>query len=409
MRRSVFQLLLGLVAQTALAGMWVTVQQLDQLTTLRNQPDGRYAVNRLLVLMLLVAFGSSASAGTRVTVRDAEQLLQSLRDKPDGKVAERIASLELTERASSLRLSQWQAELPGMQTREALLALADASAFLDLPSEDIPKMPMPEASEQQKILSRTVEYVKTTIHKLPNFSARRSTTHFEDLPKPGNSTLWGSLENPVDGPRLLRVLDRSSTVVTYLDGLDVVDAEDKTNAGVRKGKKSHSPGMRLTSSGEFGPILSVVIGDAIHGQVRWGHWEQGAAGPTAVLLYAVPEANSHYAVALAKIGDEGKSQNPAYHGEIAVDPADGSILRLTIVSELNEPRKTFKSIIVVEYGPVTIGDRLYICPTRSEALSKLTESSTEADGVAHVRFLTYLNDVSFTDYHVFRAEVRVLP
>jgi hypothetical protein len=370
----------------------------------------RYAVNRLLVLLLLAVFGSTAFADTRITVRDVEQLLNSLRNKPDGKVAERIASLEPTERASSLRLSQWQAEFPGTQTREALLALADASAFLDLPADDIPKMPMPEASERQKILSRTVEYVKTTIHKLPNFSARRSTTHFEDLPKPGNNFIPGGyIGNPESRPRPLQVLDRGSTIITYLNGLEVVDAEDKTIAGARKGKKSHSRGTRLTTSGEFGPILSVVIGDAIHGQVCWGHWDQGVAGPTAVLLYTVPEENSHYAVALAKIGAEGKSQNPAYHGEIAVDPADGSIRRLTIVSELNEPRKTFKSIIVVEYGPVTIGDRLYICPIRSEALSKLTESSTEADGVAHVRYLTYLNDVSFTDYHVFRAEVRVLP
>lgn len=75
------------------------------------------------------------------------------------------------------------------------------------------------------------------------------------------------------------------------------------------------------------------------------------------------EKISHYAVSLGVAGKENKPQFPAYHGEIAVDPANGTILRLTIESELNPPHQTFKFSIVVEYAPVTIGNRDYICPT----------------------------------------------
>jgi hypothetical protein len=360
----------------------------------------RYMVNRFLVLLLLAGFGSPAFAGTRATMHEVEQLLRSLRDKPDAEVVTSIANLELTERASSLRLSQWQAEFQGKQTREALLALADASAFLELPSEEIPQIAMPDDAERKQILSRTIEYVRTTIHKLPNFSAKRSTTHFEDAPDSTSSY-----------SRVLHVRSKASIVVKYLNGFEVVDAE------VSKRGKIHSPKMRLTTSGEFGPILSVVIGDAIRSQVFWGHWEQGTAGPMAVLRYVVPAENSHYAVTLGNVRDEGKAQFPSYDGEIAVDPTNGTILRVTMETELNPAHRTFKSGIVVEYGPVTIGNRDYICPIRSEALSKLTDTGAgdkprkagKNTDPANIRYLTCLNDVSFTDYHVFRAEVRVLP
>jgi hypothetical protein len=296
-------------------------------------------VCKLAILLLLGAFGSTAFAGIPTTVAGVEDLMQSLHGKPDGDVAEKVATLELTERASSTRLSRWQADFKGRLAREALLALADASAFLDLPKADIPSIAMPDEAARKQILSRTIEYVKTTIHQLPNFSARRSTTHFEDLPKTEALTLFYSLQTPDLIPRPLRVLDRGSKIVTYLNGLEVADADDRADGGARRGKKPRSPGTRLTSSGEFGPILSVVVGDAIRGQVFWGHWEQGAAGPMAVLRYVVPQSISHYAVALAKFGNEGQAQYPAYHGEIAVNPADGSILRLTMESEINPPQR----------------------------------------------------------------------
>ena len=367
-------------------------------------------MRKLVVLFLLGAFGSASFAGTRASMHEVEQLLLSLRDKPDAEVATSIANLELTERASSLRLSQWQAEFQGKQTREALLALADASAFLALPVEEIPPIAMPDDAERSQILSRTIEYARTTIHKLPNFSAKRSITHFEDVPvwQSPSAGIAGFYRNrPADSTssysRVLHVLSKASIVVKYLNGLEVVDA------GVSKHGKIHSRAMRLTTSGEFGPVLSVVIGDAIRSQVYWGHWEQGATGPLAVLRYVVPQEKSHYSVSVDLFRGEDLPDFPAYHGEITVDPANGIILRLTAESELKPHNSAFKSGIMVEYGPVTIGSRDYICPVRSEALSTLTEYSTYGVDFTAFRFVTYLNDVTFTEYRLFRGDVRILP
>jgi hypothetical protein len=69
--------------------------------------------------------------------------------------------------------------------------------------------------------------------------------------------------------------------------------------------------------------------------------------------------------------------------------------------------------IMVEYGPVVIGEKTYICPIRSVSISrqrtvKLVEEWGESFGV-YGRFETILNDVTFEQYHIFRAQSRILP
>ncbi len=381
-------------------------------------------MSKLPVLLLLAAFGSTAFAATPVpveklvTVAQVDQLLATEHKQRDSKLAKELSDLKLTERVSSVRLSKWEAECPGEHTRDALMALADASAFLDLPPAEIPPIAMPDAAEREHILNRTIEYVKTTIHQLPNFSATRSTTHFDDAPTmvTENTGMFSLFSGPgqrgptmpttltKSGPRLLHRVSKSAFLVTYLNGLEVEDAA----AGERKGTRYQEMGM--TTSGEFGPVLSIAIGEAIRGKVFWGHWEQGASGPVAVLRYLVPQEISHFAVSFGVVGKDSTQQFPAYHGEIAVDPTNGAILRLTMESELTPPHQTFNSSLVVEYGPVTIGDRDYICPIKSWALSKLTNFSADQKGAVTVTgYLTFLNDVSFTNYHLFRADVRILP
>ena len=379
-------------------------------------------MRRLALLLLLAGFGSTAWAATQATVEQVELMLASAKNLPDAKLAAKVSELELTERASSARLGRWQDEFPGKHTREALLGLADASAFLDLPKADIADLAKPDPEARKQIFLRAIDYANTTIHKLPNFTARRSTTHFddvspmqklfnEDIADQANgheSSLLPPSTWAANGSQPLRVREKSTIPVTYRDGLEVADAQAGND------KKTASRGIGLTTWGEFGPILSVIFGDVIHGKLYWGHWEQGAAGPIAIFRYAVPQEMSHYTV-LYRAGD--KPQTPAYHGEIAVDPANGTILRVTLISELGAP-EALESSILVEYGSVTIGDANYTCPVRGVALSKVPGSTVElakqneinaATTRVTIPRQTLVNDVSFTEYHVFRADVRVLP
>jgi hypothetical protein len=95
-------------------------------------------------------------------------------------VAKQLFNLEVTQRVSSTTYARWEAELPGPKSRQALVALADASAFLPLPPDELPAIPALDRAVQDSLLSRTRNYVANTIPKLPNFFATRDAIDFSD-------------------------------------------------------------------------------------------------------------------------------------------------------------------------------------------------------------------------------------
>jgi hypothetical protein len=68
-----------------------------------------------------------------------------------------------------------------------------------------------------------------------------------------------------------------------------------------------------------------------------------------------------------------------------------------------------QTAILVEYAPVTIGEQSYICPVRGVAFSKVpvAHGAAAADASA-VNVQTELNDVAFTQYHLFRSQARIV-
>lgn len=200
----------------------------------------------------------------------------------------------------------------------------------------------------------------------------------------------------------LRSTGTSSVQVTYRNGYEVRDAQPA------KSGEDSQPTLGLTTIGEFGPILSVVIGDAMRNEVTWLRWEEGASEPMGVFCYAVPEDQSNYTVRMPT-GAKMEELHPAYHGEVAIDPGTGAIIRVSVVAELPRPHKAVQTAIMVEYAPVEIGDRSYICPVRGVALSKIPVADSTSTGQGSGASLqTQLNDVAFTHYHVFRTESRIV-
>lgn len=359
---------------------------------------------------------ASAVPPIPVTIQQFEQFLSASNPRRDSKLAGQLAGFELTERAGSARFAHWLKQIPGKRSRQALIPFADLSAFEDLPAADLPPDPTPDLETQRAIFARIVDYVVRTRPKLPNFSALRSTTRFE-IATPAQirteeevartftmgreKTAYlalGRARPGSGGGQWLFFTASSSRRVTYRDGREI-------SANGSDSSLSDSLLPRLSSIGEFGPILSVVVGDAVHGKVAWSHWEPGVEKPLAVFRYSVPQAASHYAVADSPTGD---STFPAYHGEIAVDSDTGAIFRITLLAERNSTQMS-ESGIVVEYGPVSIAGKSYTCPIHSIALSRAALG--QGNGAPYTPDLarTFLNDVSFTDYHVFRTEMRILP
>jgi VWFA-related protein len=343
---------------------------------------------------------------TRVSVAQLEQMLEAAHGK-DNEVAQEISGFELTERMSSARLSSWKDLLPGEKSHAALVAVADRSAFLALPPADIPAAAPPDPAVRQQMLSRMVEYWTKTMLQLPDFSATRTTILYDE-PPPKEDT-W----KIVTRDQSLHAIETSNTAVLYRDGKEVLDA------GARKGKKKSARENGLDTRGTFGPILAVIFHgfSGTHSEFVWSHWEHGADGLQAVFRYVVPQAASHFEVNFCCLADPDGTiplnKIAAYHGEVAIDPASGTIRRVTVDANPEPRLPILSSAILVEYGPVVIGEKTYICPIRSVSISRwrsvviLTEWG-QTLGV-YGRFKTMLNDMTFSKYHVFRAQSRVLP
>ena len=351
-------------------------------------------MRRIAILLLLTGIALPACAAKRVTVAQLESALSEARGKRDSRVADILNGMQLSERLTATTLSRWQARLPGERSRRSLEVLADLSAFLDPPASEVPALPAPNFAVQSRIMALAVDYTKRTLQKLPNFFARRDTVFYEDNPPRRMADLTQLPYTP------LHQVNKSSETILYRDGKEVVDV------GTAKRGKYNASAHTLLTHGVFGPILSNTLVDAAHGTVKWSRWEQGRAGPEAVFHFSVPRDKSHYQVEFCCFNGISYQERdfqtiPAYHGEIAVDPADGAILRLSLVADLNPADPVGISNIMVEYAPVEIGGKNYICPVRSVSMWVASTGVSNASQ-------TLLNDVGFVQYHLFRSDARIL-
>jgi VWFA-related protein len=367
-------------------------------------------MRKLALLLLLAGIALPTFAASRVTVEQLEQLLAAAHGRRDIEIARQLSNLELTERLSTAKLSRWEADLPGPEARRSLVTLADESAFLDLPGAEIPATAAPDFAEQRRMMALTVDYVSKTIHQLPNLFTTRDTIRFEDTPQGHRADTSLIPYEP------LHPMGRSSETVLYRDGHEVVDST------ADKRKTPETPTAGLNTLGEFGPILSTVLVDAAQSRLSWSHWEQGAAGPEAVFRYTVPRQKSHYQITFCCVSDDRGNrvfqQFSGYHGEIVIVPANGTILRLTLEADLGPSDAMARADILVEYGPVEIGGKTYICPVRSVSISEEPAQASNTSENNNFRgtliqyapgaLQTLLNDVVFGQYHLFRADVRML-
>jgi VWFA-related protein len=336
-------------------------------------------------------------AARPVTVAQLMEVVHAAKGKRDGEVAGEIEHLQLTERLSSPEFAALSDELPGVKSRAALMGVVDTSVFLDPPKDEIPVRAAPDAGEQRRIASLAVEYLKNVIPKLPNFYARRFTRSFEGVTQTHDANLHGE-------DTVLRPTGEFKATVLYRDGKEVARAEGAEE-------------QRLITRGTFGPILSTVILDAAHSSTDWARWEQAPNGPMAVLRFRVPLEKSHYQVsfpsAMAGGGQISLMVPTAYHGEIGIDPKSGTILRLVLEADPELGSSMHRADIMVEYGAVGIGGKLYTCPVRGVSISvgdmpRPTRVSVAAGG-PEMSEVTRLDDVVFSDYHVFRSEMRIVP
>jgi hypothetical protein len=291
------------------------------------------------------------------------KVVASAQGKRDGKIAERLLGLELGERLSGAKLAAMQAALPGPESRQALTIIAGIAEFQDLPAAELPSQPAPTLEEQRAIAARAIDHVNATIHRLPPLFVSRSSDHFEDTPEDLQTTGTESKSGVFTPPQPLHLTNHLTQNITYRYG----DVFILSGLNERSATPNESAG--LGSTGEFGQVLSTVFSDLSKGKLEWGHWEQSTPQNVAVFRFSVPKETSHYQLQFCCEDGEAVERFTAYHGVIAIDPEDGAILRLALVTDPSKGDPITKANLMIEYGVTELGGQKFTCPTRSVAVS----------------------------------------
>jgi VWFA-related protein len=375
----------------------------------------RCSMRGLVFSLVLSAGVVPAFAAKRITVAQLEQMLTTDRasHKSDLDTAKRVSAVELSERLTEDALSRLRQPFASdSRTATALLLLADRSAFLDPPASELPPTAPPDEAGQQHLLEMAHEFALQTLPRLPNLLATRTTFSFDDSPQELTKGAYAQRAG-------MHLLGSTKAEVS-------VSNERSGHVSAAKGAAGGSGG--LSTWGEFGSALLIILSDATQGKTTWSHWEKTPAGMMAVFHYAVPKNASHYEIdtsvqemqaeqssrwAGARASDVGRvtmssrmiRSKPAYEGSLWIDAASGIITRLTLVANLKGNPKFERGAILVEYGPVQIAGKTLICPLRSLALS---EAPATVNSTFSGTATEWLNENIFNNYHLFSSTTRIL-
>ena len=215
----------------------------------------------------------------------------------------------------------------------------------------------------------------------------------------------------------MRAAFTSRGTVQYRSGVEVVDAEKSNRKRLLRGRE-----RALDTRGSFGPVAASVLSAVADGQstVTWSRWEKSEQGKLAVFRFAIPSTVPIFEVTYCCLPQQDGTSiyrtKPAYKGELAVDPSHGAIMRLAIEADLDQDRDPraplIRSAQMIDYGPVEIGGKRYVVPLRSVSVSRGRTLKFMRDwGIPFIMygpFETLVNDFTFSDYHKFGSESRIL-
>ena len=369
-------------------------------------------MRRLILIVLLLLLAPRMHAAEPLSVHQLEAVLAAdihgnkrgadqatdllAQINREDELAPRIAQIQLSERLTSATLHRLVATYKlGPLTRDSLELIADRSALLDPPADEIPGLPPPDLATQRTLIHDAGAFVFQTLAHLPDFFAVRTTEHFDDAPLVMNGMVLAQT------PGLHRVATYHREI-TFRDGRELLTALDRERIPLW--------GWGMETQGEFGPEPAIVFLDIAHGKLAFSHWEKGPSGNLAVFRYEVPAQASHYEIRTACRVSQASDQPPSYHGSLAVDAAAGTLVRLTLQAD-EAPGASISGVAsVIEYGPVILGQRTFICPRRSLAFSTQQIACPDRK---HVKKLDppilFLNRTEFTAYHRLGSESTILP
>lgn len=228
----------------------------------------------------------------------------------------------------------------------------------------------PTSAEQDQLLDSMHRYAAQYVTNLPNFLCVQVTRQLEAGVK---SNHWHKGDTLVYKLSFNNGRERRS--------LDLVNGKPADPAR----RHWRTP---LITEGEFGLLLSRVLGPTGEAWFTWRGWETLRGKRAAVFDYSVDKQHSSLSLSL---GDLARAIVP-YTGSVFADPATGAVWRITDdASEIPLSLLTREISTTIDYQETLIGDKTYLLPV--EAVVSLLLDRTK------VR-----NEIEFQDYRKFEAD-----
>ena len=338
----------------------------------------------------------------RITVGQLNLILSQIGSRGTGDWEEKLAHVELTERLRLADLASWAGESHSGAMQQTLIRVADASSFFAPPPAEIPKQAAPDGAAQERMLALTKDYLEQSIPKLPDFYATRTTVRYEDTPQLAEG--WTHVDY-----HALHVVETEKANVFFRAGDEAVE--------LKGGQPQAERNNLLTTYGTFGPILAELRRPVeTPGWMKWVRWEKGPEGTRAVFGFEIPAAESTDFEGGCCLPDSDGIDSfriqAGYHGEIAINPATGTILRLQLQFDLQEYVPEDVDEVQIDYRPIKIGGKTYFCPVRSVSIARgrsiVSLGMWDASFLSYGPYSTKMNDFRFSKYHVFRSDSRIL-
>ena len=357
----------------------------------------------LFLIALSCALKAAEKGAQKTTVAQLEAVIASAQaaGESDGAIAQRIIGLTLAERLTERALTALRQKGYGPYTSQELRIQSDKSAFLEPPAAELPQSPKPRLEEQRLIIARAINYTANFIHSLPDFICTRTTRRLDDDPQ--------RTDKKAERWQKIRVRDTLVQQLTFNHGKESAEFR-MVDGRPYRGKRALNG---LVTSGEFGNMLAMMLLGKSGLKAWWGHWENIDGKQVAVFHYAVDQAHSQYAISYCchLIRDSAGRIIPetvvaAFTGELFLEPATGAVYRATWQTvHLPRDYPTRQSGTFVEYRPVDIGDKTYICPVKSVTISDSVMYATAGPATYP---LHSINESRFTDYRKFDSEAMFL-
>jgi len=233
--------------------------------------------------------------------------------------------------------------------------------------------PAPPLINPDDLLQSMRRYGRDYITRLPDFICLQTTEEFDSGKK---ATRWHRG-------------DTLTSKLLFSEGHEKRTIEAVNGHPVRTGSRRvlRRP---LTTEGEFGILLSNVLGSASQPQIKWGGTATVDGMEMAVFEYAIDRQHS-----TLKLGSSYSAAIVPYHGSIYADPQSGAVLRITNeVSEIPAELEIDEILTDISYGKVTIGTLEYLLPVAASVRMR-----TPSRNLRH--------EIKFVNYQKFETESHI--